>query len=491
MNNNLHNIFKRLTSFLPYVFVFIASLYQPKDPDLGWHLKYGEYFFKHHQLLRDNIFSTMMPNYHWANGSWGTDLITYFIFHSAGFLGLALVAAFVVMLTFYFFSKAAKFTFFENAIFFPIIIFLESSMNSNSFRGQQLTLLFLGMLFFILSRYKPLSKKMFFIPILFLVWGNIHEENVLGFVLFGLWFVFIIIRNFLSYYQKDKTTFFQETLLLGLILFLTFIAILINPFGISIPLFALSHFGNPLLQNVNEYIPFTLYSVPWFSLIFMTMLIILGIIHTFFKKNIINTLPIWCIPLILIIFSFFVRRYVWPGYYLTLPFFGIIALNFKKYLKIFDLSLGIIISLVAIFGIFYIKMPFAQFSNMSWKTYCQIQGSPCSSKSAEYLISHHLTQNLYSYYDWGGWLIWNYPKIKPSIDGRMIAWQDNKGYSAAADYYAYENNQKDINNSKYNIAYLPLDRSPVYFELSNLISQNKWKLAYQDDNAMIVIRVKK
>ena len=80
---------KRVVWILPYIFVFIASLYLPTDPDLGWHLKYGEYFFQHHQILRDNTFSTMMPQYHWENGSWGTDIITYAIYKLGGFGGPA------------------------------------------------------------------------------------------------------------------------------------------------------------------------------------------------------------------------------------------------------------------------------------------------------------------------------------------------------------------------------------------------------------------
>src|SRR3990167_9331643 len=97
-----------ILSLLPFIFVFISTLYQPIDPDLGWHLKYGEYFFEKGSLLKENTFSTEMPDFRWPNVSWGTDLITYFTFHHFGFLGLTVLSALIVTLTFFFFSKLAN-----------------------------------------------------------------------------------------------------------------------------------------------------------------------------------------------------------------------------------------------------------------------------------------------------------------------------------------------------------------------------------------------
>jgi hypothetical protein len=490
MKNFIQNL-KRLAYFLPYIFVFIASLYWPKDPDLGWHLKYGEYFFKHHQILRDNIFSTMMPDFHWANGSWGTDVLTYFIYNHWGFLGLTLASALIITLTFFSFSKAAKFTFFENALFFPILVFLESAMSSSSFRGQQISLLFLGILFYLLSCYKFFSKILFFIPILFLIWCNIHEESFLGIVLFGLWIGFGIVKNLFDSHTANKKVFYKETLFLVVIFVLSFLVTFINPFGVGIHLTALSHLGNPLLKNVSEYIPFSTFSASWFGLVIVTVLTLLGIIYLFLKKQIVNSLPILGIPFVLLLLSFFVRRYAWPGYYLALPIFLILLSDIKFYAKKYLYIIAVTISIISILLAIALKTPFDQFVNMFWETYCSVQTVPCSPQSARFIKSHNLSSNLFSYYDWGGWLIWNYPDVKPSVDGRMHVWKDSSGYSASVDFDAYMNAKKSIDQSSYDVIYLPMDRSPLYMELSELVSQNTWKLAYRDDNAVIIVRVKK
>jgi len=149
----LKSVFFKTLAFLPYFIVFLGSLYNPDDPDLGWHLKYGEYFFRHGTILRDNTFSTLMPNYHWANGSWGTDVISYLVIHFAGFFGLTILSACIVTLTFYFIAKTAKFTILDQVFFFPLLLYIEQLPNSFSFRGQQITMLFIVILFWLISQY--------------------------------------------------------------------------------------------------------------------------------------------------------------------------------------------------------------------------------------------------------------------------------------------------------------------------------------------------
>src|SRR5579872_1531436 len=150
----ISKIFNSFLPILPYLIVFIYSLYQPSDPDLGWHLKYGEYFWQHGTVLRNNTFSTMMPDFHWANTSWLTDIIGYPIFHLGGLFGLSIAGASVVTITFYFFAKAFKLSLWQQTLVFPFVLYLEDPVNAISFRGQQIALLCAGVLFYLISRYE-------------------------------------------------------------------------------------------------------------------------------------------------------------------------------------------------------------------------------------------------------------------------------------------------------------------------------------------------
>lgn len=487
----MSTILKRILLILPFLFVFIASLYLPTDPDLGWHLKYGEYFFQHHQLLRDNTFSTMMPNYHWANGSWGTDIITYAIFKTGGFLGLALASSSIFVLTFFFFARAGKIDFLSQAIFFPLFIYFLSPINSSSFRGQQLSYLFFGILIYLISNYKPLSKKLLFIPLLFLVWCNVHEESFLFLTFFGAWVIYMIGYNILTNKANKRSLQKKENLLLLGTLVLSFLVTFINPFGAELLGNAFSYIGNDLTKYVSEYQPYPIFSTNWWSQIVASILLIVYLINLLVRKKIGKRFPIVILSTVLLLLGFGMRRYLWPAYYVMLSFLSIPSFNLKKYREKYATLAGTIISLLALFIVIQTKLPFTQFTNMSWDKYCNLQSLPCSSASALYLQKHHLVRNIFSYYDWGGWLIWNYPDLKPSIDGRMHIWKDANAHSATEEYNAYVNAQKNIDKSPYDIIYLPNDNSPLALELSTLIQQKKWKVAYTDDRAGIAVRVEK
>ena len=141
---------------------------------------------------------------------------------------------------------------------------------------------------------------------------------------------------------------------------------------------------------------------------------------------------------------------------------------------------------------------------MSWLSYCQ-KYIHCSDTALDYLTvfdpeglrpewANQLTTppageagNLLTYYGWGGYMIWKYPQVKPSIDGRMTLWRDESNYSAFADYYAYEQNTSDIENSAYDTV-LMYNQKPLYNRLNQLVDQGKWQKVYEDKFAGVFVR---
>lgn len=476
---------ERVAGFLSYLFVFIASLYIPSDPDLGWHLKYGEYFFQHGQILRNNTFSTMMANFQWANGQWGTDTLTYVFFRLGGFFGLTLAAAVIVALTFYFFAKAAKLQLAEKALLFPLFVYIESPMNSVSFRGQQISLMLTGIMCLILSRYRTRSKILFWFPLLYLFWANIHEQFLLGLVVLGVWMGITVIRNFFLYKEERKKAY-REAGYFVFIFFITFLVTFINPFGSGIHTDALTHFANPYLKDIAEYLPFAFLSKLWWTQVVVGVLVVFSIIFSYFTGRISNYLPIMGVAFLMLGLSFDVRRYAWMAYYLIFPIFLPLATFLTPTQKRNKLYFSLALSIISLCVIVLLKWPFSTYAFVTWDKYCQSGNVSCSPPSAEYIRSHKLTHSLLSLYGWGGWLIWNYPDIKPSIDGRMHIWEKD-GYSAFAEYYNYEQNRTDIDKSKYSVVYMSPGK-PIYKRLEVLVEAGKWRKVYVDSFAGIFVR---
>lgn len=477
---------KIISSIFPFLVVFVGALYLPNDADLGWHLKYGEYFFKHGSLLRENIFSSEMINFHWANTSWLTDLITYSIFSLGGFWGLTLASAFVVTLTFFFFSKAFQLTYWQQSLIFPLLLYLEEPVNSVSFRGQLMSIALLGLLFYILMHYeRTRGKSIYILPLLFLLWSNLHGQFILGLGLLIFWFICFAIREYISF-KKNFSLLVITLKKTVVIIMLSLLTTFINPFGAGVYLAVLEHFGNPLLKSVIEYLPPQELSMSWWNQIIIGMLLSIGILSIYFQKKLKELFPILSLTTLLYGLSLYVKRYSWSMYYLTIPFLQPIADFIKPNSSRMRFIGGTILFSITLTVLLVLKSPLQQFQLMSWERYCH-DFLECSPKSMKFLLSQQYKGPIMTMYNWGGWMIWNYPQIKPSIDGRMHLWKDEKGYSAFKEYYAYEQNLEDINNSKYNIVYIS-SKKPIYQRLIQLVRENKWRIVYQDRFAAIFVK---
>ncbi len=473
-----------MLEFIPYIFVFIASLYVPTDPDFGWHLKYGQYFFQHGKLLRTNTFSQLMPGYKWANTSWFTDLISYFAYHNFGFLGVVILGALVITLTFYFFSKAAKLSFFEQSLIFPLVIYFMDPVNSISFRGQLLSLLFLGILFYILSIYRENKKAIYFLPFLFLLWANTNGEFLLGLLLFFGWAAVKLLNNYFMLKIKLKEVL-SEKRLLGIVFFVSASFTLVNPYGIRIYQDVLNHVS-PDLKLIAEYLPFNDLSTSWWNLILVSVLAFWGTVILFAENKIIKRAPEISVFLVTLVFSVFVRRYAWMMYYLSIPLLKPLAHFLEPNKKKHQYVSGTIIFLLIGIPIFYFKLPLSSYYNFSWNKFCSHYY--CSGKAANFILKNNVEKKkLFTLYNWGGWLIWNYPRIKPTIDGRMHLWRDQKGYSGFDRYYAIEQNQTDINKTGYDAAYMSYDK-PVYRRLIKLVKEKKWNMVWSDKYSGVFVK---
>lgn len=501
-------LLNRIVPTLPFIFVFLYSLYVPTDPDLGWHLKNGEYFFQNGSIIRENTYATLMPGYVWANTSWLTDVLTYGIYAIGGLFALTIAGSLIVTATFYFFSKIARLQPWDQVFLFPLILYLEQPINSVSFRGQQITLLFVGILFYILSLYEKKPKSIYFVIPLFFLWANLHGQFILGLALLALWMLLyglqkiILVQKEVKVKPKSKQTInqrfaksfqsFTQSLRMNkkelwtftIILIGSALSTLLNPFGWGIHAAAISHINSPLLQNVSEYLPFEMLSTGWWNQVIAGVLIVFGFLALFFRNRVMNNIPLLGVGLTMFLLSFEIRRYAWPAYYLVLPLLtpltSYLKPDNKKMTQILAAVFGIVLIGMAIIA----KLPLTQFTNADWQTFCA--KTNCSPKAVEYMIDNKLTENPYTLYGWGGYLIWNYPEVKPAIDGRMHLWSHD-GYSAFEEYFAYEQNFKDIDESKYNVVLISPEK-PVHERLIKLENAGKWKMVYSDKNASVFVR---
>lgn len=487
--------------FFPYIAVFSASLYNPGDTDLGWHLKYGQYFMTHLTPLTANIYSTMMDSYKWVNSSWATDVITYTVFNKFGFYGLTILGALIITVMFYFLSKAAKLSFWQQAVIFPVVLNLEEPLFSVSFRGHLLSLLFISILIFLLRKYEDGRKKILFLSLpLFTIWSNLHGEFILGLCIFGLWAGLFFARKFIIHnwkigsqsdklFTKLKYILKDDWKYLLILPALSFLLAMINPFTTGVYMETFRHFANPLQKYIVEWLPLDPFTTAWYKLVVWGTIIVCFTVYLKTKRLLVKNLSIVGVALVLLLLSFWMRRYAWAMFLVSIPVIKLFITELKpKSEKTAQFFAGLFLIAFYIYNV-NIKIPTLGIAGMNWENYCKWYAL-CSEKSAEFIIKNPPPGKFLTFYNWGGWLIWKYPQIKPSIDGRMHLWRDEKGYSGFSEYYGYEQNWTDVDKSDYDGVYINLTK-PLYFQMVKLVENKKWEMVYNDNFAAVFYRIRK
>lgn len=413
---------KKYLPILPIILflsLFLFYLLPPVDPDLGWHLRYGQYIFQNHRVMRENEIGFFLPHYQWPQSYSLYQLTLFLIYRLGSFWGIAISGALVsaaIFTPFIFLKKLNPWL----ILIIPMMIFFLAPVTSLGYRSQLWSVLGCSLLYWFLIQEKPFSKKyLFLFPLAFALWTNLHGGFVLGLAL-------IAIALGEAVLQKN----FARAKFLGLILATSFLATFLNPFGGKIYQEIIRHSWYPLNKLIAEWTPPG--RIHFAALSFISILIALILGADSLSKNrpqakIIPRKKHFLFLLVSGVFFTFLglkaRRH--------LPFFGLAAANF--FLASFPsprlLKKGKI-------GIILLSLSFILIRVFHWpqidpqgRFICQSKVSQPCAAVAFLKENPHLCHRLYHAYEWGGFLDWQLPNIKTFVDGRMPAWPTPAGKS--------------------------------------------------------------
>ena len=215
----------------------------PNDPDLGWHLKTGELMIERGEVPRTDWFSHTLPDFDWVNHEYLTDIMLAAAHDVIGKPGLAIVfAALSTLLLFLLGQTARK----KPGLLQSVLVgfaFLPFFYNFTGIRPQVLGWFFLLGVFWIAVALKrsPRSRWVYTLPLLFLLWANMHASVALGLVVLV---VFVVTEGAkMQYFKNGKESLFlkKSQIFTGgawrkfsIASGLAALATLINPYGIGI-----------------------------------------------------------------------------------------------------------------------------------------------------------------------------------------------------------------------------------------------------------------
>jgi hypothetical protein len=382
------------------------------DPDFGWHIRSGEYILENGIPSFDPL-SYTMPSFPFIDHAWGSSILFFLFYPVVSLCGLSFLLSFLLLISLFYLiyntKENASLTRFAEICLSPLFIIGIALLYSFFFVRAQVFSWVLWSVFVSIFVNKSLwNKYKLLLPVLFIVWVNLHGGFALG--IFSL-----LIYTFSHFYKKSLKRI--DLMLVSLCIFATFM----NPYGIYIWKEVFMTISSPLLrQHIDEWK--SLVFSPDVSLLCFMLFSSVSIIH--FRKKIpfeqlflfwfllmqsilsVKNIPFWIIltlPLITKTMKYFYDE-------ISLIPHG--EERFKKFANIFlPISLSILL--------------LSFFTGMG-NAYT-IQESAFYPKNAiKYLQANkNDTGHIFSEYGWGGYLDWKYPSEKVFVDGRMAIWRED------------------------------------------------------------------
>jgi hypothetical protein len=232
----------------------VLSLRQVGSPDLGFHLRTGDYILAGHGFPRTDPFTETMRTHRYTDTSWGYDVLVASIYRLGGAPSLVILHAGLILFIFFMLYRTTRLGRGDPTTlvlyFLAGVVAMETRFET---RPEILSYAFLAVLLHLLHRY-ALGQRvhLWALPVVMLVWSNAHSLYVLGWAAMaafvgGLW---------LARKRFDMA--------LARWCVLAVLVALLNPYGwraIVFPFTLLTRFGeqNPFAQTIGELVsPFAL-----------------------------------------------------------------------------------------------------------------------------------------------------------------------------------------------------------------------------------------
>ncbi len=185
------NKFLRLSlecAILPMVFLLAMLFPRFEDPDFYWHIKMGEYIVSAWPFPRQDIFAYTSYVHQWLLTEWLSQVAIYLIYREEGFNGIAVFVAVMCACCWHVnYSTCKKILNDEGkAIVVTLLFFIFFGIVAP--RPHLFTFLFFSLLMRLLVDFKYYKDERYisFIPLIMLIWVNVHGGFFIGIVLMGL-----------------------------------------------------------------------------------------------------------------------------------------------------------------------------------------------------------------------------------------------------------------------------------------------------------------
>ena len=542
MNKSDKNI--KLIWLLFYIFVFyffLRNSFNYLDPDFGWHLKVGQEILNSKKVPTIEHFDYTLAGKNWVDHEWLTNAIVYFIYNYANYITLSIVFALLVVIALLLinlyikkYSAGINDGFLLLLAMIPLETLGSLAISPHTgIRMQELGLLFLTLLLVIIKAFeknKNWKGLIWLVPLLY-AWSCLHGSFLIGFFILGLHLAIKLAESFISRFSWSSFLDFsnlmakKDLLILSGFSAISFIATLLTPYGLNLYLFLLDYTNNFYAKHIAEWLSAFTYPFQYYQLLYLaitsSILLIYFLDYHYAKKrglNFLTRLDLWSF------FSFIFFLFLAIKSKRHFPLFFIISLPTLAQIIIPGLKqIKLKISLTSWFAKAYLVITFlllialllltTNFTNAPFYNTKFCQYYPCAALKFLKDKPDYQQLTIFNSYNWGGYLIWAWPKKQLFIDGRLPQYplKDHTFLEEYYEFFAKEKTAKKLDEYNIQLVLLRIDQptkvkrwEKILFgvneekinaglnSLKNYFDESaEWQTIYQDDIARVYIRNKK
>lgn len=453
------------------------------DPDIWWHLKVGDWIVEHVAVPHSGLFSSTAAERPWTAYSWGYEVLlsrAYAWFGLVGFgvFGIVLTVMVAAVLFWVLLELSGRFW----------IAWLLTSAACYAFLfGLMPRPVFFSMAFFAIALGALLEaertgsmRKLYWLPVLFAVWANLHIQFIYGLALFGL---FVAVNGLqrlaaaskLSFFERNFTVPTLPTLQLAGVFAGCMLASCLGPYSYHLfqVVFAYSK-AKVTYSTIIELLPLN-FEVPGH---YVQLLLAGGAFVAIGWQKKINPFKL----IFLVIAAVVAFRTTRDAWFICIPAVAFIADAVHTEIRDFRFRLPDGLGVMA--GLIFLLFLIARNTDFNDRGLDRAISRMYPVNAANYLRANPVAGSLYNSFDWGGFLIWYMPQYPVSVDGRNDLYGDEldkRLYDSEAGNPSYEQ------DPYLNAASVVLLKKSV--PLAKLLTIDKrFRVYYQDELSAIFVR---
>ncbi len=260
------------------------------DAGTGWHIRNGDLIIATHAITRTDPFSSTMHGQPWYAWEWLYDALIAAIHSHAGLNGVVFFSAFLIALAF---ALTFRLALARGGNFLVTLFFLLFSMGASAVhflaRPHLLSWLLAVLWFHILdsSQSSPSGgRRLYWLPVLMLVWVNVHGGFLTGFILLSCYILGSAIHYRRSHNPGDRNITRRRLHRLGIVSLLTALASFVNPFGYGLHVHIYRYLSNRfLISRIDEFRSPDFHGAAQQCFLVLLLVTVVGIIITRIKPT--------------------------------------------------------------------------------------------------------------------------------------------------------------------------------------------------------------